>query len=43
MKIIIKTLSKPVLIDVGLHTGKKSNMSIFPAHNNHGIVLKEQT
>ena len=36
-----KTLTKPVLIDgVGLHTGKFSKMSIFPASNNFGIIFK---
>lgn len=33
-----QTVAKPVLIEgIGLHTGKKVNMTIFPAEANHGI------
>ncbi len=36
-----KSVSKPILISgIGLHSGKKSKITILPAKPNHGIVFK---
>ena len=36
-----KTITKPAFINgVGLHTGKKSKMTVLPADKNHGIIFK---
>ena len=36
-----KTIAKIVTFDgVGLHTGLKSKVKVYPAENNHGIVFK---
>ncbi len=36
-----KTIKKPILFDgIGLHTGKKVNMKIYPAEPNTGILFK---
>ena len=36
-----KSVSKPILISgIGLHSGKKSKITILPAKANHGIVFK---
>ncbi len=43
LEIFQKTINKPVkFVGVGLHTGKKSEITIFPGEANQGVVFKRK-